>query len=309
LDNQHLDIQWFGQSISYPVFMENFIIPQHLWDSGDNFYGQGVGHVDPAKAVNTFDPLTSGILVGSGPFACISVFASDLGKVGTGCASNSDGSRAGQNLGPGATALLQAYDFVSQDGAADPFLQFQRTYDNAGKWGNPVTICVDGRTPPVRYTVDGNNCPGATNQPPPQPQKQGLYFICIETATGTPFTIKDNGQKPACPDQATTKLGADPVAAQSGLLQEFKWADQAKTADVTISDLASVAACFGATAPTTACPAAQYNYWLQSAFHPDSANTISSEVTIVAAHLDDTYVAPFAWDPTALQNIVQYSTP
>jgi hypothetical protein len=236
LDNTHLDIQWFGQSISYPVFMENFIIPQHLWDSGDNFYGQGVGHVDPAKAVNTFDPLTSGILVGSGPFACISVFASDSGKVGTGCASNSDGSRAGQNLGPGATALLQAFDFVKQPGAADPFLQFQRTYDNT--WG---------------------------------------------TGTG--------------------------VAAESGLLQEFKYADSNKDAQITVSDLASVASCFGASAPTTACPAAQYNYWLQNGFHPSSTGTISSEVTVVAAHLDDTYVAPFAWDPTSLQNIIPYSTP
>jgi hypothetical protein len=99
------------------------------------------------------------------------------------------------------------------------------------------------------------------------------------------------------------------VAAQSGLLQEFKYADSNKDAQITVTDLASVAACFGASAATTACPTAQYSYWLRSGFHAGSPNTINQEVAIVAAHLDDTYVAPFAWDPTALQNIIPYSTP
>jgi hypothetical protein len=99
------------------------------------------------------------------------------------------------------------------------------------------------------------------------------------------------------------------TAAFSGQFQEFSWADQNNDAQVTVTDLASVADCFGATAPTTSCPSSAYNYWLRSSFHPDTSNTIGIEVTVVASHLDDTWIYPFTWSsgPKPLQNIVPFT--
>jgi len=229
VDSRTLDVVWAGQSISFPVYMETFVLPRHLWElAGDLTYGD-VGAVDPTKITNSYDPLTSGTLIGSGPFACLSVFASDLGKAGTGCGKNADGSRAGQSLGIGATMLLQAYDFVGQAGTTNPLLQYMRSYD--ANWG---------------------------------------------TGSGT--------------------------AAHSGQFQEFRWTDNNKDAQITVSDLAGVASCSGATVtlPTDPC-----FYWLQTSFHPGS-NTINQEVQVVLTHLDDTFVSPFSWSTTSLSNIITY---
>jgi hypothetical protein len=97
------------------------------------------------------------------------------------------------------------------------------------------------------------------------------------------------------------------TAAESGQFQEFSYADKAKTAIVDITDLGSVAACFGATATgTAACPVATYNYWHRAAFET-TAGTISGEVAIVSSHLDDTYISPFTpWTSSTMQNIILY---
>src|SRR3989441_2208228 len=217
-----LDIVFTGQSISFPYFLTTFIIPRHLWEmAGDKTYGD-VGRVDLAKLDYTYDPVTDGTLIGSGPFICSSVFPEDLGRVGTGCARNADGSRGGQALDPGASLLLQAFDLTGQPSNTDPFLQYQRSFN--ASWG---------------------------------------------TGTGT--------------------------AAESGQFQEFSWADRYDNATVTIQDMASVASCYGASGPTASCSSSSYNYWLKSAFHPSSPSVITTEVTIVASHLDDTWVSPFSW--------------
>jgi hypothetical protein len=52
------------------------------------------------------------------------------------------------------------------------------------------------------------------------------------------------------------------------------------------------------------CLSSQYNYYHRAAF--DSGTISSKEVNIVAAHYDDTYVAPFAWNSAILANIVSY---
>ncbi len=228
-----LDITVAGQSFSSLFDLIAYVIPRHLWElAGDATYGD-VGRVDPAKASYSYDPLTSGTLVGSGPFLCRSIFASDMGSIGTGCAINVDGSRAGQSISIGGSMLLQAFDRTSEPGNSDPFLQYMRSYNPS--WG---------------------------------------------TGTGT--------------------------AAFSGQFQEFSWADVNNDAQVTITDLSSIAACWHASAPTTQCPANAYNYWLKPAFHPDSPNTISTEVAVVAAHLDDTYVFPYNWNPLDLKNITPF---
>ena len=236
LDSRSLDVSWLGASVSNLLSMEAFVIPRHLWQlQGDHTYGD-VGTVDPMKLDLNYDPLATGTLIGSGPFVCQSLFPEDLGRVGTGCAKNPDGSRGGQSLDPGASIQLQAFEFTSQPGNTDPFLQYMRSYDTG--WG---------------------------------------------TGTGT--------------------------AAFSGQFQEFHWADQNRDAQVTISDVANAEACFGASAPTTACPSTSYNYWLRPAFHPGTPNTITTEVAVVAAHLDDAYVSPFTWAGTnpTIAGAVPYS--
>jgi len=108
------------------------------------------------------------------------------------------------------------------------------------------------------------------------------------------------------------------TAAFSGQLQEFSWADRFDNATVTLRDLAQVSACLGASTPTMACPASDdvgpvFSYWLKPNLH-GGTSAISSEVAIVAAHLDDTWVYPFSWNGVqsqqpgqTLQNIVPFT--
>src|SRR5207302_763572 len=58
---------------------------------------------------------------------------------------------------------------------------------------------------------------------------------------------------------------------------------------------------------------ADYSYWLRPAFHSGTA-TIGIEESIVASHLDDTWVSPFSWSGVqsmqpgqTLQNIVPFT--
>ncbi len=234
-----LDIAMKGRSLSHLANLAQVpIIPRHLWElSGDTTYGD-VGRVDPAKTDFTFDPLTTGIFIGSGPFVCRSLFPEDAGRTGTGCAKDNNGARIGGFLDFGGTLTLQRYDMTGQPGNVDPFLQYMRSFNPA--WA---------------------------------------------TGSGT--------------------------AAFSGQFQEFSWADRYDNATVTIRDLASVAACFGRSSPAGC---ADYSYWLRPAFHPAGPNTISSEVAIVASHLDDTWVFPFSWSGDqgkqpgqTLENIVPFT--
>jgi len=88
------------------------------------------------------------------------------------------------------------------------------------------------------------------------------------------------------------------VAAHSGQFQEFRWADRFNNDTVTVRDLAQVAACSGASAPTAACPASDalgpvFAHWKKTVF--ETSSVIGPEVAVVAAHLDDTWVSPFSW--------------
>jgi len=259
LDSTHLDVAWLGASISYPLFMGNYVIPAKYWVPSDCSFSSGSGWsctnasetnpsgipladgtnavygdvpvVDAAKLDPSYDPLTAGTLIGSGAYECLSVFTSDLGKLGTGCAQNSDGSRATQALGLSAKLFLQA--FLLSPSASDPFAQYMRSFD------------------------------------------------------------------------ATWSTGSG-VAAEKGQFQEFSYADQAKTGTVTISDLASVGACFGNSGTATSgCNTAAYTYWHRSAFE-STPGTISGEVAIVASHLDDALTSPFSPSPSVLLNIAPY---
>jgi len=234
ISNTELDLVMSGVSVDWlPVLGGTFIIPRFVWElrSGPGSAGtpQGYGEVgvpDPARVDQSFDPLQTGNLIGSSEYACVSVGGSQpfpAGYVGGGCAANSNGTPAGQALGPDATVLLSRYDFTSSGG--DPLNQWIRSYNSA--WG---------------------------------------------TGSG--------------------------VAAHSGQFQEFRWADRFNNDTVTIRDLAQVAACNGASAPTVACPAADaigpvFAHWHKTAF--ETSGVIGPEVATVAAHLDDTWVNPFSW--------------
>ena len=301
-DNQSFDVIWLGQSISFPVYMENFVIPEHLWrDSacttpavaggnilcpladlpgspttcpiGASSIINGVTYclsassastglpsqppaytdvsvVDPVKVGTSYDPLTSGTLIGSGPYACLSVFASDLGKVGTGCGKNADQSRASQALGIGATLLLQAYDFTAVTGNS-PQDQYMRSYNN--NWG-----------------------------------------------TGSGAT------------------------AQSGQFQAFRWADynslsrpggDSDPAIVSATDVATVSLCFGATSGATNpvnCPTVNYVHAQNNAFHISGSGTLpgqvgNEEVAVAAtAYTGDTWLSQYVWTQAALPNVVPY---
>ena len=82
------------------------VIPLHLWDTDGD---QAITSLD-FTTQSDFDPMAAGILVGSGPFVCRSIFSSDLDRVGTGCGRNVDGSRSGQSIAPGGKVSLARYD-------------------------------------------------------------------------------------------------------------------------------------------------------------------------------------------------------
>jgi ABC-type transport system substrate-binding protein len=193
------------------------LIPQHIWDSGNNFYGQGVGSPASFALDPSYDPIQQGTFIGSGTFECRSRFASDFGKLGTGCVTNSDLTRGGQAIAPGGSMFLTAYDNTAS--GSSPFDQWFRL--NNPNYG---------------------------------------------TGTGN--------------------------AAFSGQYQEFSWADRFDNDSVTTRDLAAVAACFG---KSSASGCADYGYWVKPFMHGGTA-TVSTEVAVVASHLDDSLLSPFSWN-------------
>ncbi len=251
LSSTRLEVVFNGQSPFLTSFLEQFIVPRHIWEcdftnvptdctdgaalinsfapgGAMNFTRAGVNVPSAARASFSFDPLASNMLIGSGPFECKSIFAPDLGSIGGGCAVNDDGSRGTQEIPVGGKLLLTAFDNTGP-GTTDPFDQYMRSFNP--NWG---------------------------------------------MGTGT--------------------------AAESGQYQEFVYSDIDGNKVVSLTDLASVAACFGASGATATCSASNYAHWQRSSFET-VPGTISGEAAIVAAHYGDYYVFPYPWDPHVLENI------
>ena len=225
-----------GQSISHLINLAGVpILPRHLWElAGDTTYGD-VGRADPAKTSTGYDVLVAGNLIGSGPYVCRSIFPSDLGAVGTGCARSAEGTRAGEALAPGASMLLVSFDRTSE--LADPFAQYMRSFNTA--------------------------CPSSP-----------------------PYNASGNGP-------CSTQPG--------GQFQEWSWADQNNDGVVDVLDLGSVSTCLNGSG--AACPVATFNYW-----HRLSSGTLLTlEAARVASHLDDTWVGPFSWSGSVLENITPFT--
>src|SRR5262249_41672379 len=118
-----------------------------------------------------------------------------------------------------------------------------------------------------------------------------------ETGVTDPFLQYSHSYNPAW------GTGSNPIGAESGQFQEFSWADRFDYGNVTIVDLNSVANCFGKS-DATGCP--DYAYWVRSAFHPTTPATVGVELTIVASHIDDTWVYPYSWSSSSLENVAPF---
>ncbi len=90
------------------------VIPKHLWDVDND------GFADFDKISPTYDPLSSGILVGSGPYVCKHIIT---GAIGGGCSQNGDGSLGGQAVTLGGRFLLTKYDFSSPGNRAYQYVR------------------------------------------------------------------------------------------------------------------------------------------------------------------------------------------
>ncbi|OLD01762.1 MAG: hypothetical protein AUJ07_10515 [Crenarchaeota archaeon 13_1_40CM_3_53_5] len=155
-------IEWQGQSISYPIDMEFLLLPSHIWEDstaaapvscaagcvwGASQGAPGDGQlistdIHPAAASmrdSTYDPIAHGTFIGSGPWACVSVFPQDVGKIGTGCSQSASGQRIGQAIGIDGRMQLAAFDFLGQPGNSDPFYQYYRSSNPAWGTGSGVT--------------------------------------------------------------------------------------------------------------------------------------------------------------------------
>ena len=145
-----LDIHMTGQSVGHLPALTLPIMPRHLWECPANGIsaisgfgacnptqysvgvGGTVGQADPGKVDASYDPVAAGTYIGSGGFACVSQFPEDLGKIGTGCTFNSDGTRGSQSIT--GSSLLTRFDFTGASGQTDPFAQWFR--NNNPSWGN-----------------------------------------------------------------------------------------------------------------------------------------------------------------------------
>ncbi|OLE90920.1 MAG: hypothetical protein AUF79_07720 [Crenarchaeota archaeon 13_1_20CM_2_51_8] len=102
------------------------------------------------------------------------------------------------------------------------------------------------------------------------------------------------------------------ASTHSGQYNEFVWADQTLDAQVDISDASNLAVCFGAVSAATApalCAAQAgngYNHWHINAFESTAGTIGLGEVATLQAHFGENYVAPFAWTPSSLENVISY---
>ena len=111
-----VDVHLEGFSIFHELNIGGLpIIPKHLWDLDHD------GFADFDKINPAYDPMTAGILVGSGPFMCKH---RDTGVVGGGCSENADGSLGGQSITAGGRFLLSKFDRTS---TGNPALRYIRS--------------------------------------------------------------------------------------------------------------------------------------------------------------------------------------
>jgi len=92
------------------------------------YTANGVFPPSDARIKETFDPVGANVLIGSGPYQCISLPGSGrpANTIGGGCIQNADGSDSGQSTGPGSRAFLTAFDNTQRADAIDAYDQYMR---------------------------------------------------------------------------------------------------------------------------------------------------------------------------------------
>ena len=104
LDLRTIEVKLRGQSPFYELNIGTFpILPKHIWAllCGDPLSFSSVCG-DPS-----FDPMASGIMIGSGPFMCLNV---DTGTIGGSCTRTASGTIGTQQVSLNGQIILTAYD-------------------------------------------------------------------------------------------------------------------------------------------------------------------------------------------------------
>jgi len=103
LDPSTVQVKLIHQSPFYEVNLGSIpILPKHIWGP---LCGSPIGALGNRCADPAFDPLTSRVMIGSGPFVCYSISS---GLVGGSCSQNGDGSPGGQAVSFGGRIILKA---------------------------------------------------------------------------------------------------------------------------------------------------------------------------------------------------------
>jgi hypothetical protein len=103
LDGATIQVKLVHQSPFYGANLGSIpILPKHIWGV---LCGSPIGAPGNKCADRTFDPLASGVMIGSGPFVCNNIIS---GAVGGSCSQNGDGSLGGQAVSFGGRIVLKS---------------------------------------------------------------------------------------------------------------------------------------------------------------------------------------------------------
>ena len=273
-NSRQLDVAWIGNSISFPINMEAFIVPRHIWEcTSDNscaasahatkhgdYLAAGVLEPSINKRVTGYDPVADGKLIGSGPFACVALSGADQGSVGKGCATNATGARFDhQNVPIGGTMLLQSYDFTNTPaGVGKPFYQYMRNI--SANWGTGSGGGAQTHTGQYNEFKWGDQSSTASG---------GCSGGCVKDAQ---IDLQDFSNLAVCVGQTTDDATNTLCHQQHG------------------TGFAN-----------------GYAYWYIAGIEP-TAGTISTlgAANTLQKHFGDDMVAPFSWTQASLENVIPY---
>jgi hypothetical protein len=104
LDSATVQVKLVLQSPFYEVNIGSIpILPKRIWGP---LCGNPIGAPGNKCADPTFDPMSAGIFIGSGPWVCKNI---STGAVGGSCSQNADGSLGGQAVTLGGRIVLRSY--------------------------------------------------------------------------------------------------------------------------------------------------------------------------------------------------------
>ena len=179
---------------------------------------------------------------------------------------------------------------IGTDACMNPTALTSRTFDpvasgdmvGSGPWVCNYSVGVSTITGQASCAQNANGSPGG----------QAL-------AAGSKVLLKRNlGYMRCCSNVITPENGMP-----TSNLQALEWANHNKNGKVTILDLASAAAAFGQTCPSTptSTPACYFAHPLYSS-NPNTSSVDIGDIATVAFYFDDGLTAPFLGTPTSFLN-------